>query len=121
MAERRRVQEQLASLESAMADELSQRGRLEASIERLCDAKIRTAMDRIGDAIETEMFRVTRRMEVRARLLENLRIPFQSVTEERLDKLSRIVVETQRICSQHEKQLVALAERSRELNSFESR
>ncbi|KAF4731085.1 hypothetical protein FOZ63_028855 [Perkinsus olseni] len=105
--ERRRVQEQLASLESAMADELSQRGRLEASIERLCDAKIRTAMDRIGDAIEPEMFRVSRRLE--------------NFVDERLDKLSRVVVETQRLCSQHEKQLIASAERSRQLASFESR
>ncbi|KAF4728172.1 hypothetical protein FOZ63_020554 [Perkinsus olseni] len=114
--ERRRIQEQLASLESAMADELSQRGRLEASIERLCDAKIRTAMDRIGDAIEAEMFRVSRRLEVGLAAFW-----YFHCIDERLEKLSRAVVETQRLCSQHEKQLIASAERSRQLASFESR
>ncbi|KAF4674975.1 hypothetical protein FOL47_008424 [Perkinsus chesapeaki] len=101
LLERKSVQEQLASLESAMAEELSQRARLEASIERLCDAKIRTAMDRIGDAIEAEMFRVSRKLE--------------SLTEERVEKLSRIVVDAQRLSSRQEQQIGALMQQRGEL------
>lgn len=58
------VHNQMAELEHALNLEISRRGDLERRLASSADLKIQAAMDRLADAVESEMTRLYRKIEV---------------------------------------------------------
>ena len=86
------VHNQLAELEHALNLEISRRGDLERRLSESADFKIKAAMDRLADAVESEMTRLYRKMdaEITGRL-DQFSKELASTQSQRIPVLERTV------------------------------